>query len=315
MLACYFDCDMFTKQAYDIDLNALIPELKEILFSQTLSSSLKIPITDYFDRIEYGANYLKKLRGYNGEPYFIVRIEEPSFDYWLAFYLSIQKPHKIQLILDYYYTKKELDFVDHLQYVVLDIIDYNIFHSIDEQLMQISTWISNKRKGSRQKTRHHNQVINLNVQILNVEQTYNQNWGEPEDLTPEDRFNTKESSLIDSPYYKLLLDALLIYCEEDCKLDLERALRGEIPEKQVVLKPNFKIISMIRPIKELIILGYFRLNQKEASQWIADNFALRSKTGLNSISFQSTEKRMSYNHKEPKNAQIMYAHWFKKTTR
>ncbi len=92
----------YTKEAYDIDLNTLIPKLKEIIQTQPLSSSLQIPKPEYFKRIKYGADYLKKIRGYKSEPYFIVHVYEPSFNFWLAFFLSTEKAHLISLILDDY---------------------------------------------------------------------------------------------------------------------------------------------------------------------------------------------------------------------
>jgi hypothetical protein len=47
-----------SKDAYDIDLNSLIPELNEIINSQPLSPNLQIPKEEYFDRISFSGKSL-----------------------------------------------------------------------------------------------------------------------------------------------------------------------------------------------------------------------------------------------------------------
>ena len=48
---------MFTKEAYDIDLNILIPELDKIINYQTLNSNFKISKAEYLERLHYAADY------------------------------------------------------------------------------------------------------------------------------------------------------------------------------------------------------------------------------------------------------------------
>jgi hypothetical protein len=48
----------YSKEAYAIDLNSLIPELNKIINSQPLSPNLQIPKEEYFDRISFSGKPL-----------------------------------------------------------------------------------------------------------------------------------------------------------------------------------------------------------------------------------------------------------------
>ena len=270
---------MFTKEAYDIDLNTLIPELEKIITTQTLSPNLTIPKEDYISQIHDDANYLKELLGYKNEPYFIVHRTQKAFDFWLALYLSTQKPHLIHLILDRYFNDYHDpgQFVNDVEHTVLRIIDKNIFHDVESQLKEIASWVREKRKTHPQKT--------------------------------EDPF---KDGLIASPYGKLLYDALNDFCEASSLSNLNKLLMDQEIDSPVVLKSNFKKISLIRPMKELVARSIMPLNKKGGSIWISDNFEIRTQTGTSKFSLASTQKLMSKIQFERANAQIKYEHWFKK---
>jgi len=307
-----------SKDAYDIDLNSLIPELNEIINSQPLSPNLQIPKEEYFDRISFSADYLKKLLGYREEPYFIVKVSEPSFDYWFALYLSTKKPHLIPLILDQYFKESNDPglFISHVEHYVLEIIDKNVFYNVKDQLKEISSWIREKRNVYPQQVFIQNQIVNFNlnkINLLQIIQIINKAWDTSEDMSNffYDGEGSIKEGLIKSPYGNLFFEGLKVHCEDSSISNLKTLLSKQQIDTRVILNTNFKKISLIRPIKHLIDKGCLSMNQKEASQWISNNFIKRTKEGFDSISSDSTQKTMARFHTEPKNAQIKYEHWFK----
>jgi hypothetical protein len=306
----------YTKEAYDIDLNELIPKLDKIINSQTLSSNLQITKEEYLARIKFGGDYLKKLLGYKNEPYFIVNASQPSYDYWLGIYLSTQKPHLIPLILDYHFEKNDdpSDFVNHLQHLVLIVIDKNIFHDVESQLKEISIWVREKRNIFERQNNIIIQIININVVELNLYQTFNNAWSDDPNITKnqsndEDPF---KDGLIKSPCGNLLFEALSIHCENSSRSNLKKLLMGEKIDSKIILNSNFLKLSLYRPIKALVSECYIPFNNVEASVWISENFVKRDKNGTNRFSAGSAQKLMSKKQTEPENAQIKYEHWFNK---
>lgn len=275
---------MYSKEAYAIDLNSLIPELEKTIHSKELDENTEINKQEYIEKLRYSATYLKEIRGYTDEPYFIVKHTEPSFYFWLAFYLSITKPHFIALILDKYFNEigDHNLFVNEVQFKLLSIIDKNIFYDTNDQLKEITNWIREKSKIQHS-----------------------------EDKTSDDSVDSPEISLIKNPYGKLLFDQLKAYCEANSVTNLGKLFENKKITKPVILNSNFKKISLIRPIKELIVRGFITMNQKDASKWISENFLIRRFDKLDTFSFQSTEKVMAKLHTESKNAQIKYEIWFK----
>ena len=305
---------IYTKEAYDIDLNTLIPKIKEIINTQPLSSSLKISKPEYYKRIEYGADYLKSIRQYNNEPYFIVHVNEPSFNFWLAFFLSTEKAHRISLILDLYIKKyhNQDDFINLVQHDVLHIIDNNIFHNVDTQLMEIANWVREKRNGKNNETIINVQVLNINVTVITLQQTFNNAW-HTDPNSSEDADNNEDpfkDGLIQSPYGNLLFEGLQDFCEDSSLSNLKKLLMGQKIDSPVILKSNFKKTSLIRPITELVARGHLSFNNKETAQWIFDNFKIRAKIDTTAFSVGSIIRLMSNRQVEPKNAQIKYEHWF-----
>jgi hypothetical protein len=307
---------MFTKEAYDIDLNILIPELDKIINYQTLNSNFKISKAEYLERLHYAADYLKQLHNYTNEPYFIVKASSPSFDFWLAFFLSTENPHKVPLILDRYFeqTNNPADFVNLIQHNMLSIIDHNIFHDVEKQLKEISSWIREKRKEFKQHNNKTTQIINLNLVQINLNQIFNINWNE-NSAPSKDHIKTEDifkDGLIKSPFGNLLFEGMEVHCEDLSILNLKKLLMGLKIDSPVILKSYFKKISLIRPIKELVGRGHLTLNKLEASYWISENFEIRAKFNILKFSVKSTQKIMSKVQAEPENAQIKYEHWFKK---
>lgn len=308
---------IYTKEAYDIDLNELIPELVEIINSQKLSPKLQISKKEYISRINYGCDYLKELRNYKNEPYFIVERNEPSFDYWLGLYISTQKPHLVPLILDCHFDENDnpASFLNHVQHYVLKIIEANIFHNVDDQLREISSWVREKRKDIKQQKNDSIQILNINILSLNIEQTINNIW--PKSSSNDSENDTVENidqlddKLIAMPFVTLFHDALIRWCEKSSVDNLKLLLGGNQIMCPVVLNLNFKKISLVRPIQELVSRGHMKFNKYEASKWISENFEIRTATGTIKFSQDSTQKSMSEPQNEPKNAQIKYEDWFK----
>jgi hypothetical protein len=133
---------IYSKEAYDIDLNALLPEVEKIILSHELSKDLQVSKEEYLERILFSSNFLKEIRGYSNDHYFIINDTEPANNFWLAFYLSTKKPHQIKLVLDQH-IKSSSDqalFVNHVEHIVLRIIEKNIFYKVDNQLKEISKY-------------------------------------------------------------------------------------------------------------------------------------------------------------------------------
>jgi len=277
----------YSKKVYDIDLNEVVPALEKIVHSQTLSPNLKISKEEYLRQIKIAADDLKQLLGYRNEPYFIVRQPQETFDWWFAIFLSIHKPHQIALILDYHFTKAmdQEGFVNQVEFLVLKHMGHIIYHDVESQLMEISKWVREKRK---------------EYPVARIE-------GE----NGSKNVNSPPSTLIESPFDQYLLEGLTPFCEKDSIKNLKTLISGSAIDRPVILKSNFKKRSLIRPIQELVRRCQMNMNQKEASEWMVDNFAIRKGLALNQFSRAGTLKVMSQYDSEPKRAQLKYMHWFK----
>ena len=303
---------IYSKEAYDIDLNALLPEVEKIILSHELSKDLQVSKEEYLERILFSSNFLKELRGYSNEPYFIINDTEPAYDFWLAFYLSTKKPHQIKLVLDQH-IKSSSDqalFVNHVEHYVLRIIEKNIFYNVDNQLKEISNWIREKRKEyeERNKQNVQNIIFNINYQQINLIQLIYNFWSHENETQNYD----KKDTLVDSPYFELFLNELLVFCEVDSHDNLKKVFMKEKIQSKVIFKSNFLKISIIRPMKELISRGFIKMTQKRAASWLSENFEIRTENGTTNFSLSSTVKRFSEVNNERENSQIKYEHWFKK---
>ena len=276
---------IYSKEAYDIDMKQLMSEIENKITNKELKEKLKISGDEYLDRIKIGYHQVIALRGFENEPYYIIHEQDNSFEYWLSFYLSLSPKHLISLILDFHYSQSaepEL-FIEKVEHRTLPFMESVVFIPNEIQAYEIATWIRSKKTASS------NQKNKFN---------------------PEHRIK-----LFTFPFNILLKESLKPFCEEESLNNLKQLFTTNLEIKTpIILNRSFKIISLLRPMKRLISKGKVNFSQKDAAEWISNNFVIRDGVTVKEISIESSIKRFGDKKTliEPHKAQIKYETWFEK---
>lgn len=276
---------IYSKEAYEIDMKQLMSEIENKVTNKELKEKLKIPGDVYLERIKIGYHQLINLKGFENEPYYIIQEQDNSFEYWLSFYLSLSPKHLISLILDFHYSQstEPETFIQKIEHKTLPFMESVVFIPNEIQAYEITAWIRSKKITASNQNKKSN--------------------------TP---YKTK---LFTSPFNILLKEGLEPFCEEESRNNLEQLFTTNLELKTpVILKRSFKIISLLRPMKRLISKGNINFNQKDAAEWISNNFVIRDGETVKGISIESSIKRFGDKKTliEPDKAQIKYEAWFKK---
>ena len=221
---------MYSKEAYEIDIKQLMIEIENKISHNELKEKLQLSGREYLDRIKIGYRQTVALKGFENEPYYIIREEDNSFSYWLSFYLSLSPKHLIPLILDYHHdrsTEPKL-LIQQIEHEILPLMESVVFIPNEKHSYEITAWIRSKKT---------------------TESNQNRQQG------------TEQNKLFTSPFNILLKESLEPFCEEGSLDNLEQLFTTNRKiTAPVILKRPFKIISLLRPMKRLISIGKVNLN-------------------------------------------------------
>lgn len=315
------------KEAYAVDLNDILPKLEDIILYEKLSPKLKISRKEYLVRVKYGATHLKGLLGYNNEAYFIIDYGQPAYDYWFAYYLTISASYKIPLILNRHFQNSgfSIDFLGRLEFFVLKIIDYNVFHDVSDHLKQIVTWLdeNNTRLENNSSTYSQtNHISHVYITENNYYQKVQANWTSGNEKEVDSKLEselvilkkqikiTGEKAFIREPFNQLLYIKLKFYCEEGSLEDFRDLLNKGNCKSPVVFHKGVNIKNLTHCFSHFFIMGYISEKKKKISLWMSLNFAVRQSD--NSIEFfspTSTQKMMSVSSNEYDETQFNFVHW------
>jgi len=314
------------KEAYAVDLNDILPKLEDIIKSEKLSSKLKISKDEYWERVGYGATHLKEQLGYNDEAYFVIDYGHPAYDYWFAYYLTISASYKIPLILNRHFQNSgfSIDFLGRLEFFVLKIIDYNVFHDVSDHLKQIVTWLDENNTRLENNSSTYSQTIHNNhvhITEANYHQEVHNYWNgtnNDKNVTETNKDSSesleprKVRTFVKYPFNEYLFEAIKLFCEDGSLSNLKNLLDKNNSNSRIVFVRSFKKKDFTKCLHHFIVKGWLGFGKGELASWIADNFSLRkSDETLDNFKKSSCNKWLHESSDESKDSQIKYQNWGK----
>ena len=319
--------ETYIRDKYDVSALECAAILTDIIKSAPLAG-IQISRTEYSSRINTSLSSYADAKSIDTnwskakvEHSYIVRHEEPSFDWWFAIYLSLIDSYKIPLVLDEHrkrWNRPQTDFANFIENFILRIQENNLFHDFVENKKEIVTWIRDHRKSTQASTSQNNVVINIQNNIsneFNFQQYFNNHYYSSSS-TFEGLNNTGDSigvsTLFNTPYLDFLYEELSAYCNEDHKENLKKLLLGENGIQRVELKSNFKKKSLREAMKLLIMRGDCHMSQEECSGWLFKHFVIKSTTGFDEFKVNGTKDVFRSSPTQTDKSQLKFDDWYKK---
>lgn len=310
----------YSRGPYEVSAFECFNQLVDIMKNQPLKG-MSISRTEYVSRLNTSIEVYAQHKGINPnwssidkEHAFLVKQSEPAFDWWFSIYLSLVEPHEIPLILDAHnktWNNSDLPFVNLLEYFVLRIQKLNLFHDFTENKKEIITWIR-EHKNQQSNSGQTNTTV-YNIQINQYNEYY---YGHSEETkagqnSAEAEASIGESKLFNSPFQDRIYTELLPFAENASHDSLKEVLLGNKINNKVILKSNFKKVSLRNALKVLIGKGDFHMNQEECAKWLYDNFAVRKKDELDIFSIDGTKDAFRKRPEQKVNSQLKFDDWYK----
>ena len=226
-------------------------KIKEFISAISLASDL------YFESVKPDDVVLNE---YEIKQLYVISVNHPAFEFWLAHSLALTKPNKISLVLDEYYygTYGEINnFLGSVQYRILDLLE-KIPLTIDNQIKELINW----HREIKKELHHQSSLTSKN--IISKELTFiRKNSTKTELILFDEKLQVELKKLITS----ILLD------KKD-QNSLTIALEGYILDEYHKIKLQVRVsvlVDMFARIKQKNNLLIVSTN-KNVATWIRDNF-------------------------------------------
>lgn len=315
--------EVYERHRYDVSALDCYNQLLDIIEENETLDGLKIPIEEYASRLQISIEVYAEVNRIDDNwsqsrknNAFLVATDEPSFDWWFAIYLSLVEDYEVPLILNYYqanWNNKDVDFVNFVEFIILEIQKRNLFHDFKVVTNEIVRWISENRKEKSNAA--------INFLIINIQNNDNRSFhhyfeehyhmvnSKKEDQGTDNEIG--KSHLFNEPYHGYLLKELLAFCEEDSKGALKELLRGEKIKDPVILKSNFLMVSLRRALMFLMSKGDAHMIKEECVEWLFKNFRIRGVDGLKEFKPNGTRDVFRKTLDERYRSQIKFWNWYK----
>jgi hypothetical protein len=259
--------EVYQKHRYQINIRECADEIIKNLRNAKNPSLLNITIEEYESRLNDAIEAYKDSINFDTiksetkkRQAYVISVNHPSFNFWLAHFLAFLDSNKIKLVLDEYYfgAYGEInDFVNVIQYLVMSILE-KIPLDLSTNIKELISWCREMKKESSSKT------------------SVNETNGKSRQYEYIKR-KSKETKLIKFDEklqieLQKIIDKTLSFDED--KDSLAIALEGYLLPDENKIKINIsisRIVDMFARIKttnNLLIIS----SNKDLSKWICHNF-------------------------------------------